>query len=363
MEDNNNINLKTKIFKRRRNKSKKTKKIKKYFSKTVKIPILSPNNIKDIITDANLGVCEEDNFCVFKSINDNLLLIYKSYENFGVPSIIIYNIIDKKIMMKIKNPHKYSVGRFKYIFDELYQRDLLISYYDLNIKLWNLNTMETLFNFEGYREIQTACFLNENKIIYVSIKLENSSINIFDLEGNCIKKINGSNDDPVYYSDSFYDIELKKNFIITGNKGYTKSYDYTKGELYHIYMDNEKENEFYLGRPKVVINKKRKYIELIESCWDGYIRIWNFHSAILLKKIKVCTDKRLSSIYLWNNKYLFVGSEDRMIRLIDLKNGKIVQELKNEDEGAFTLRKIFIPNYGNCLLSQGYNSKIIIYSI
>ena len=75
--------------------------------------------------------------------------------------------------MKIKNPHKYSVGRFKYIFDELYQRDLLISYYDLNIKLWNLNTMETLFNFEGYREIQTACFLNENKIIYVSIKLEN----------------------------------------------------------------------------------------------------------------------------------------------------------------------------------------------
>ena len=52
-----------------------------------------------------------------------------------------------------------------------------------------------------------------------------------------------------------------------------------------------------------------------------------------------------------------------MIRLIDLKNGKIVQELKNEDEGAFTLRKIFIPNYGNCLLSQGYNSKIIIYSI
>ena len=71
-------------------------------------------------------------------------------------------------------------------------------------------------------------------------------------------------------------------------------------------------------------------------------------------------ENRLSSICLWNNKYLFVGCGDNSIRLMDLKNESIVNEFKNGKEGAFTLRKMFIPNYGNCLLSQGSDSCIII---
>ena len=364
MKDNDNQNLKTKNFKRQRNKNNKYKKVNKNFRKKFKIPILNHYNIKDIITNSFIGTCQEDTFCVFKSVNGNIFLIYKNCEEYNKHSIIIYNIIDKKVMVKIKNPHKYSIGRFKHIFDDLYNRDLLISYYDHNIKLWDINAMETLFNIEGFSQIQNACFLSENKIIYISVKFDFCLIFIYDLKGDFIKQINDSKDEPVFYFDSYYDKELKKNFIVAGNKGYTKSYDYHKGELYHIYEDNIKEHDFYLGRPKILINKKRKYTELIESCWDGCIRIWNFHSAILLKKIKVSENNRLSSICLWNNKYLFVGSEDNFIRLIDLKNESIVKEFKNGIEGAYTLRKMFIPNYGNCLLSQGSDScSIIIWAI
>ena len=255
--DNDNQNSKTKNFKRPRNKSNKHKKVNKYFRKKFKIPILNPDNIKDIITNSFISICQEDTFCVFKSVNGSVFLIYKICEQFNDHSIIIYNIVDKKVMVKIKNPHKYSIGRFKHIFDDLYNRDLFISYYDHNIKLWDINKMENLFNKEGFSPIQNACFLNENKIIYILIKFEFCPIVIYDLKGEYIKQINDSKDESVFYFDSYYDKELKKNFIIAGDKGYTKSYDFHKGELYHIYEDNVKENDFYLGRPKVLINKKK----------------------------------------------------------------------------------------------------------
>ena len=137
-------------------------------------------------------------------------------------------------MIEIKNPHKYFVDKLKYFFDDLNKRDWLLSYYDLNIKLWNINTLETLFSLTFFRAIDSACFLNENKNIYIAIKVDNIPILIYDLEGNIIKKIKDivddakGFDDVIFFSDSYYDKELNKSFIIMGKKGYSKSYDYTE---------------------------------------------------------------------------------------------------------------------------------------
>lgn len=207
-------------------------------------------------------------------------------------------------------------------------------------------------------------------IIIILINLENTPILISNLEGNIIKSLKDIEDnakefdDVVYFSDSYYDTKLNKIFIIFGKKGYSESYDYNEEKIYNIYEDNSKNDMigFYLGRPSLIINTKRKVIELIESCWDGYIRIWNFHSALLLKKINVSNTERLSGICLWNKRYLFVGCEKENIKLIDLKKCKILNELGNDKVGAFTLRKINIPNYGKCLLTQGFNANIRIWS-
>ena len=40
-----------------------------------------------------------------------------------------------------------------------------------------------------------------------------------------MKEINYTNDSS-YYIDTYYDKELLKNYIITGNEGYIISYDY-----------------------------------------------------------------------------------------------------------------------------------------
>ena len=164
-----------------RNKSNKCKNIQnknKLIKKSFKKQNSNPKNIKSLfltILDSSLGIGQDDCFCVFKSIDDILCLIYKKNNNCN-NSIVIYNLIDKKIIIEIKNPHPYSIGRFKYFYDDLNKRDLLLSYYDHNIKLWNINTLENLFNLDLFGRISSACFLYDNNNINKSRKYSNSNI-------------------------------------------------------------------------------------------------------------------------------------------------------------------------------------------
>ena len=117
-----------------------------------------------------------------------------------------------------------------------------------------------------------------------------------------VKEINDSND-YTYFIDKYYDIKTSKNYIITSNFGNVKSYDFNKSKRYHKYYDKNKNRHF-----SIAIDSNENIIKLFESSCDGNIRIWNFHSSELLKKIKVC-DNLLYGICIWNNKYLFVGCD------------------------------------------------------
>ena len=197
----------------------------------------------------------------------------------------------------------------------------------------------------------SACFLSENNQIYIitsNCAFENNSeqIKVFDFNGNLIKEINDSNEE-TYFIDNYYDDILSFNYIISGNKNYVKSYDFNKNELYRKYYD--KDNG---GHGSIIINNDEKLIKLIDSCDDGYIRIWDFHSGALINKIEV-TKKCLYGICLWNNNYLFVGCSDKTIKLIELHNKSIIKSLKGHNDVVLTIRKINHPRYGEALISQG----------
>ena len=119
-------------------------------------------------------------------------------------------------------------------------------------------------------------------------------------------------------------------------------------KLYHKYNDNGKGYHF-----SIKINNSEPFIKLIESCEDGNIRIWNFHSGKLLNKIKIIDDN-LNGICLWNNNYLFIGCDDETIKLIDLKNEIIITELIGHNKPVLTIKTIIHPKIGECLISQGY---------
>jgi WD40 repeat protein len=312
---------------------------------------------KDLTNDSFKEEIFLNTFYVFKSVNDIFYLVY-SNRNL---SIIFHNLIDNKKIGEIKNAHSYDISNFRHKYDEINHLDLLlsISFYDNNIKLWNINNLESLINIRNinnYGFLYSACFLQENDQIYIVTSnfvfggTYVESIKVYDLTGNNIKEINDSNND-TYMIDVHYDKKLLKNYIITSNYNYSKSYDYNNNESYHKYYDCDS-----LEHRCIIINDHDKnLIKLIESSSDGNIRIWDFHKGFLLKKIKIINEE-LYGICLWSNDYIFVGCKDKIVRLVDMNEGNVIK-LMNDNSFVseyITIIKIIHPYYGECLLSQGF---------
>ena len=223
-----------------------------------------------------------------------------------------------------------------------------------------------ILNKEGF--IYLACFLKNNNQIYIissHFNLFNSydTNKVYDLNGNKIKEINDSYD-IAYFIDSYFDSKLNKNYIITGNNGFSKSYDFNENRLYHKYFDKikNKENDNNGHCSIIVFNNGYGEIQLIDSSYDGNIRIWNFNSGLLLKKIKVC-DKSLFGISLWNNEYLFIGSEKNLI-ILKINNGKINNIIDGHKYETICVKTIYYNKYGNLLITQGFlNDYIKLWKI
>ena len=323
------------------------------------------NNPKDIQISINLMKNSsvkgylDNTFSAFNSINNILYLIYTNEEK----SIISYNLITNKKIIEIKNAHDEYISNFRHYLDNINKRDLLLSLSstDNNIKLWNINNLDCLLDLKNINQngyLRSACFLNDNNQLFIASSSDNwnysESIKIYDFNGNKIKEIDESKQS-TYFISNYYDKKLSKNYILTGNDGYVKSFDYDNNEIYHIYKD--KGNQFHNS---IVVNQNEEIIKLIESCEDGKIRIWNFHTGTLLNKIKI-NNNRLYGICLWNNNYLFIGGTNGII-LLELNNGTILENLTEKNNCVVTIKKIMHPIYGECLLSQNVlNSSIKLW--
>ena len=346
----------------------KRKKAKKEKEKNIEEPkkLIKPEKIlyfRNLTKDSRSYYSFDNTFCLFKSIDDIYYLIY-SNKNI----IISYNMIDNKKMHVIKGSSKDNeyITNFRHHLDINNKRDLLISIsaWGNNIKLWDISNWECLckikkINKTGY--LYSACFLNDNNDIYIiTVNFKKNDfysdyaepIRVYDLKGNKIKSINDSKQN-AFSIESYYDDNIYTNYIITGNRSCVKSYDYNENKLYHIYSENNSniaENHYC-----AIIYNKDKKLKLIESCTYGYIRIWNFDSGKLIKKIKINKGEKLFGICLWDENNIFVGSEKHIIKLIDIKSGKI-KDLIGHKNHVITIKKFIHPKYGESLISQGYST-------
>ena len=301
------------------------------------------------ITKNSYAYYDIDNtFSVIKSIDNILLLIYSNKKK----SIISLNLINYQIITEIKNAHNNFITNFRHYLDNINKRDLIlsISLLDNNIKLWNLKNWNCLLDIKNINnggELYSACFLNDNNKIYILTSNSNiywkrdgnEFIKVYNFNGNKIKEINDSCD-RIVYIDNYYDKKSSKNYIITGNYGYVKSYDYNKNKLYHKYLSKYSGKHF-----SIIVKYIEKNIKLIESScdnFDGFIRIWNFHSGKLLNKIKPIS-KELYGICLWDNRHLFVGDQLRNIILMDILEKKTIKIFKGHENNVLTLKKINHP--------------------
>ena len=330
--------------------NKEIKLLKKYHDEN------NPNDIEffnDLSEKANAYTNLDNSFAIFKSINNNLYLIHSNYEK----SIISYDLINLNLISEIKNAHNAPISNLKYYFDEIVKRDLImsISCDDNNIKIWNWKNWECILNLMGVNktgDLYFATILRENNNNYIITSNRNKegepeNIKIFNFKGEKIDELKNSNENTLFL-DSYYDSILSKNFILTANFGHVKSYDFSKNELYHEYNDNDNR-----GHYSIIIKNIDNIIKLIESCTDGNIRIWNFHSGMLIIKIRG-SDKGLRGICLWDDNFLFAGSDDKTFKLIDIKNKSVPKVFNGHDNKVITLKSIIHPKFGKCLITQAF---------
>ena len=345
-EDNNEVKNKNK------NKNKKTK--------LVKVKKTHPERItylRDVTKDSFSYFYLDNTFIVFTSFQNIFTLIYATKEK----SIVSFDLINYKKINEIRGAHEELITNIRYIKDNSHKRDLVLSIsYDSNIKLWDYNNLECLTEIKniyknGY--LFSACFLNDKNKLYIiagNYSENNDILKVYDLNGNYIKQINDSYGSTSFI-DSFYDSRNSKNYVITGNIGCVKSFDFNKNKLYHIYSEDD-----YNDHSSMIINCNiySKIIRLIESSGDGTIKIWNFHSGILMKRILIY-NRRVLGLCLWSDNYIFVGCEDKTIKLVDIKNEEVVNNLIGNNGAVLNIRKIKHPKYGDCLISQGFKNNQI----
>ena len=326
---------------------------------------ISPNsklNYFDIIEDSYCPTDVENTFTIFNTINNMIYLVYTTKSN----SINFYNLLEEKKEKKINVAHSSNIINLRYFYNSNINKEILmsISYKNRNLKLWDINNLECLLNLEKIYSkgfIYSACFLqdNNNYCIAVSSRIAGEKtadiIKVYDFNGKIIKDINNSKDN-VFIIDSYNN--NKDTYIIIGSKGFLKSYDYNKNKLYFKYDANNSNCIFSFQ-----IFKSKEIIKLISSCDDGILRIWEFLSGKLLKKIDI-SEKKLRSICLLNENYAFVGCLDNTIKLIEInEEGKTIMTLSGHNDKVCTVKKIILPKYGECIFSQGFDDCIKIWKI
>ena len=280
---------------------------------------------QNIIDDSYANTALDNAFCVFNSYNDILYIVYANHSK----SIIFYNLLDNKVIKEIKNAHEKHITNFKHYFDKNSKTDYIISIskHNSNIKLWNINSNNCLFNVYGYinGNLDSACFIkdaNESFILlcnsYKINKIDKSEgIKVLNFKGDKIKIIENS-EEITFFIDTYNDKYLLKNYIITGNDGHLKSYDFNRNKLYRIYKDKNNDNIIDIKKQHVsaLIIEDKKIIKLISSSFDGFVNIWDFHSASLLQNIDLNYGK-LYGICLWDENNLLIGCADNSIKLLD----------------------------------------------
>ena len=323
------------------------------------------NNPKDLILTQNItkdswAFLTNDTFIIFTSYYNILNLIYATKSK----SIIALNLNENQKIIEIKNSHNEYISQLKHIFLSKTKQDILMSVSgkNNNIKLWDINNWDCILNLKDVNQIgffYATCFILDNNNYYIvtsnnCFNGDNEAIKIFDIKGNKIKDIDNSNENTlfidVYYED--YD-----KYIITGNKGHIRSYNYNENKLYKEYVDKMEFNYVNL-HTFLIIYYNDNTVKIIDSSMDGYIRIWDFHGGFLFSKINTY-EKKIFSVCLWDENYLFVGCDENKMKLIHIKSKKIIMTYKNNSKYVLSIKKIKHKLYGDCLITQGFKDEQI----
>ena len=279
-------------------------------------------------------------------------------------SLELYDLEKETLIKSIKNAHSSEIYCARHFVDIKSKSDLLItSSYDKSLKIWNIENNDTpLLTIENAHSNGfsfSPCILSNEKLSenYIISGADDEYIKIFDFKGKFLdKQIKVG--DYVNFLDTYYETEKGKIFIINGTSRGLKVHDFDDCSIYNTYYEKEQSAHAYIILYK---NESKNRMELIDADMKGFIRIWDFHSAKLLKTIKMETI--VNGICLWDNRYLATSGRDTLIKLVDLRSKKIIKKLSGHEKETLSVKKIHLSKYGDCLVSLDRNGIIKLWSL
>ena len=315
---------------------------------------------KDIIKNGPNYLGASQMFSVFKSIQGKVILAYPTKER----SLEIYDLEKDFLIKSIKEAHSSEIYCCRHFVDIKSNKDLLItSSFDKSLKIWDIENSDTpiltIENAHSNGFSFSPCILSNEKLSenFIISGADDESIKIFDFKGKFLdKQIKVG--DYVNYLDAYYEIDKGKIYIINGTSRGLKVHDFDDCSVYQTYYEKEPSPHAYIILHK---NESKNRMELIDADMKGFIRIWNFHTAKLLKTIKMETI--VNGICLWDNRYLATSGRDANIKIVDLKSKKIINKLSGHEKETLSVKKINLSKYGDCLVSLDRNGIIKLWSL
>ena len=341
----------------------------------------------NICDDANDNEENSNTFTVFESINKLFYLIYITKNN----SIISYDLINKQIIAEINISHTGVIAHIKHYLDDINKRDLIMTCSTNELKILDIKNYQIIFELN--KNFESACLTKYNNKYYIALASKDNPILIYDMEGNLTNEIKNN-----YYINTICSFNDEENsYLITLNKLSMCSYkNFTFYKIYkeeyrkygcpccNGYASLEQMIEYSNGTPLegLIYKNDKNNIKLIElnedfDHSDFCIKIWDFHSpkADLVNKIELgeySFQSMCFSMCLINNNKLFVQSKLKteifFLDIID-EEGEFkeeileeIEELKETNDNNYSIRKIDLPSFGECIICKIEN-KINLLSL
>ena len=341
-----------------------------------------PQNIKYKldITNTNDFYGVNDLFEVFISYKDNKeYIVSKNANNYNLD---IFTLLDSEKILTLKG-HKNHISTIRYFINDKDHNEYLISA-DINGKVivWDIGN-----NYDIKCEINTcyqiipgkSIFINSCLIIfpkniddtynynyivtstnYVSKDVDKSASKIYLLNnGKYFKYIKETNNLKILYLLYWYNKQNDKNYIIEFAYGNIVINNLISDELY---AELKQEHESFHDSGFIYQKDFEDY--LCCSSTDGSINIWNLYYKFISKRIDIYKGW-LMHIIEWNNKYIIVTElNNNLIKIIDLEKNEVIKDIQtNHIDSVKSIKKIFHPIYGECLLSAGRDKTIKLWNI
>ncbi len=314
---------------------------------------------KDITSNAPTYCSATQMFCAFKSLKGDSLSAWVTKDN----TIELYDLEKDALIKSVKDAHIKDIHSCRHFVDIKNNKDLLITCsYDKSIRVWDIEKLEKplidIQNAHSNGFIFTSCILSHEKMPenYIISGADDENIKIFDFNGKFLDK-SVKVSDYVNLLDVYYYKREKKFCIINANSHDIRIYNFDDLKIYKTYIEKNSSSHAHVI---VYEDEKEDKVLLIDSDMKGFIHIWDFDTEECLKTIFLQTI--INGICFWNEQYIACTGRDKKIKIVDIKEAKIVRLITGHEKETISVQKVNIPKYGDCLVTHGKDGFLKVWS-